>query len=34
LRQHFRTPARVKAGRYATPEEPGLSCDLIELDAR
>jgi L-fuconate dehydratase len=34
LRQYFRTPARVKGGRYATPEEPGLSCDLVELDKR
>jgi len=34
LRQHFRTPARVESGRYATPEESGLSCDLVELDKR
>lgn len=32
LRQHFTTPARVEGGRYITPEKPGLSCDLIELD--
>jgi L-fuconate dehydratase len=34
LRQHFKTPARVEAGRYSTPEEAGLSCDLVELDKR
>jgi L-fuconate dehydratase len=34
LREHFRRPARVNAGRYVTPEEPGLSCDLVELGKR
>jgi L-fuconate dehydratase len=28
LRTHFVFPARVEDGRYATPQEPGLSCDL------
>jgi L-fuconate dehydratase len=34
LREHFRRGARVNAGRYVTPEEPGLSCDLVELGKR
>jgi L-fuconate dehydratase len=28
LRDHFVFPARVEGGHYATPQEPGLSCDL------
>ncbi|MEM6884791.1 MAG: enolase C-terminal domain-like protein [Verrucomicrobiota bacterium] len=28
LRQHFVHPAKVDAGGYTTPQEPGLSCDL------
>jgi L-fuconate dehydratase len=28
LREHLVHPARVEGGRYITPEEPGLSCDL------
>lgn len=28
LRPHFKTPARVQNGVYATPQEAGLSCDL------
>lgn len=31
LRSHFTHPARVEAGRYETPQEPGISCDLVEL---
>ena len=29
LRKHFVNPAVVKSGKYVTPQEPGLSCDLI-----
>ena len=28
LRDHFAFPARVRDGRYETPQEPGSSCDL------
>ena len=28
LHQYFATPARVKNGLYAKPQEPGISCDL------
>jgi L-fuconate dehydratase len=28
LREHFVFPAKVSGGRYATPSEPGASCDL------
>jgi L-fuconate dehydratase len=28
LRSHFVFPARLKDGRYETPQEPGASCDL------
>ena len=31
LREHFVHPARVEAGVYATPQEPGSSADLIAL---
>lgn len=31
LRMHFVHPARVESGRYETPQEPGISCDLTEL---
>ena len=34
LREHFVEPARVEGGVYRTPEEPGCSCDLIELRNR
>ncbi len=30
LRQYFLHPASVRDGVYKTPEEPGLSCDLVE----
>jgi L-fuconate dehydratase len=29
LRDHFLHPARVEEGVYLTPQEPGLSCDLL-----
>ncbi len=29
LREHFENPCAVSGGIYRTPEEPGLSCDLI-----
>jgi L-fuconate dehydratase len=32
LREHFVHPARVEAGFYRTPEIPGLSADLVELN--
>jgi len=31
LRRHFVNPARVEGGVYRMPQEPGCSCDLIEL---
>jgi L-fuconate dehydratase len=31
LRQYFVNPARVEEGVYVTPQEPGISCDLVEL---
>jgi L-fuconate dehydratase len=31
LREHFSKPARVEGGVYRTPEDPGLSSDLVEL---
>ena len=31
LRQYFANPARVEGGVYRTPQEPGCSCDLLEL---
>jgi L-fuconate dehydratase len=31
LKRHFVHPARVEAGVYQTPQEPGSSCDLIVL---
>jgi L-fuconate dehydratase len=31
LREHFTNPARVEGGVYRTPEDPGLSSDLVEL---
>jgi L-fuconate dehydratase len=31
LHEHFSTPCRVKDGVYATPQEVGASCDLVEL---
>jgi L-fuconate dehydratase len=34
LREHFVHPARVEGGYYRTPQEPGSSCDLIELQGR
>jgi L-fuconate dehydratase len=33
LRQHFVHPASVRDGVYHTPQEPGSSSDLVELDA-
>ncbi|HXJ93246.1 MAG TPA: enolase C-terminal domain-like protein [Terriglobia bacterium] len=31
LRPHFVNPARVESGVYRVPQEPGSSCDLVEL---
>jgi L-fuconate dehydratase len=31
LRPHFVNPARVEGGVYRVPQEPGCSCDLVEL---
>jgi L-fuconate dehydratase len=31
LREHFSKPAQVEGGVYRTPEDPGLSSDLVEL---
>lgn len=31
VRQHFLHPAEVTGGVYRTPQEPGCSCDLLEL---
>jgi L-fuconate dehydratase len=31
LRKHMAHPAVVEGGHYLTPEEPGASCDLVEL---
>jgi L-fuconate dehydratase len=33
LREHFVHPARVEKGFYRTPEIPGSSSDLVELQA-
>jgi L-fuconate dehydratase len=34
LQKHFAFPAQVKDGRYATPQEPGASCDLNSTEGR
>lgn len=34
LRDHFVFPARVEGGYYATPQEPGSSCDLKLLESK
>ena len=34
LRQHFVNPARTEGGVYRVPQEPGSSCDLVELRER
>jgi len=34
LRKHFVTPAEVEGGHYLTPQEPGASSDLKELEER
>jgi L-fuconate dehydratase len=31
LRQHFVNPALVEGGVYRIPQEPGSSCNLVEL---
>ncbi|MGH9584755.1 MAG: enolase C-terminal domain-like protein, partial [Bryobacteraceae bacterium] len=32
LRRYFVHPARAEDGVYRTPEEPGCSCDLLDLE--
>jgi L-fuconate dehydratase len=34
LREHFVHPAQVEAGVYQTPQDTGLSCDLVELQQK
>jgi L-fuconate dehydratase len=31
LKEHFIAPCRVEGGVYLTPQEPGASCDLVQL---